>query len=103
MLKKPSEDSIIYCIFRCWKEDFWLKILTISSTFLIITSFFLPPQGIVDPSVMAAVGEMMGIGAIWELDKAIDKNLSAKVKIKQIELSINKEAKMHEHNDEPAE
>ena len=64
--------------------------LSITSIGLIITSFFLPPQGVVDPSVMLAVGEITGIGCIWEFDKALDKNISSKIKIHEIELEISK-------------
>lgn len=74
---------------ECWKEDIWLKILTITSVALIISSFIVPPLGIVDGSVLAAVGELTGLGALWEFTKALNKNIDAKVKIKEIELELN--------------
>ena len=74
---------------ECWKEDIWLKILTITSVVLIISSFIVPPLGIVDGSILAAVGELTGIGALWQFTKAMNKNIDAKVKIKEIELELN--------------
>lgn len=76
-------------IVECWKEDLWLKILTITSILLIVGAFFVPPMAIIDGSVLAAVGELAGFGALWELKHAIDKNMDAKVKIKEIELELN--------------
>lgn len=89
-MKQVNKDSFWYCVFKCWKEDFWLKILTISSTVLIIISFFLPPAGVIDPSVMLASGELMAWGALWQFTKAMNKNINAKVKIKELELEINR-------------
>lgn len=78
---------------NCWREDIWLKILTISSILLIVGAFFVPPMAVIDGSVLIAVGELTGIGALWEFNKAINKNLDTKVKIKEIELEINKDEK----------
>ena len=56
---------------------------------MIISSFIVPPLGIIDGSVLAAVGELTGLGALWEFTKAMNKNIDAKVKIKEIELELN--------------
>lgn len=74
---------------ECWREDLWLKILTITSILLIVGSFIVPPLGIIDGSVLAAVGELTGIGALWEFTKAMKRNVNAKVRIKEIELELN--------------
>lgn len=84
---------------ECWKEDIWLKILTITSVCLIISSFIVPPLGIVDGSVLAAVGELTGIGALWQFTKAMNRNIDAKVKIKEIELELNN----NKEDDDPAQ
>lgn len=75
---------------RCWRQDLWLKILTLTSVGLVIASFIVPPMGIIDGSVLAAVGELTGIGALWEFSKAINRNINARVKVRQLELEINK-------------
>lgn len=83
---------------ECWKQDIWLKVLTITSVGLIISSFIVPPLGIIDGSVLAAVGELTGLGALWEFTKAMNKNIDAKVKIKEIELELN-----NKEDDDPAQ
>lgn len=81
---------------ECWREDVWLKVLTITSIILVISSFIVPPLGIIDGSVLMAVGELTGLGALWEFAKAINKNINAKVKIKELELEINKKKEENE-------
>jgi hypothetical protein len=76
-------------IVECWKEDIWLKLLTLTSILLIVIAFFIPHMAVVDGSILAAVGELTGIGALWQFTKAINKNIDAKVKIKEIELELN--------------
>lgn len=89
---------------ECWKQDIWLKILTITSVGLIISSFIVPPLGIIDGSVLAAVGELTGLGALWEFTKAMNKNIDAKVKIKELSLSIlNKKEKLDDEENEEGE
>lgn len=75
---------------QCWRQDLWLKILTLTSVGLVIASFIVPPLGIIDGSVLAAVGELTGIGALWEFSKAINKNINARVKVRELELEINR-------------
>ena len=72
----------------CWKHNLWLKILTFASIVLVFTGMFLPPLGIIDNSVIIAVGELAGFGALWEVAKAIDKGYDTKVKIKEIEMEF---------------
>lgn len=76
---------------QVWKEDIWLKLLTIVSILLIVIAFFIPPMAVIDSSVLAATGILAGLGALWELDTAIDKHLNAKIKIKDIELEITRQ------------
>jgi len=87
---------------EAWENNIWLKILTISAILLFFIGLFLPPIGVIDNSVIIAVSELMGFGALWELNKSIENGLSTKVKIKQIELEIakSKEGKEDEENSE---
>lgn len=72
-----------------WRNNLWLKILTISSIILIFTGLLCPPIGIIDNSVIISVGELAGFGALFQVAKAIDIGYDTKVKIKQIELELN--------------
>lgn len=64
--------------FRNYLENnlfFW--IFGLISVALIITSFFLPPTGVVEPSVMAAVGELFGFASLGAVLKSLDQNKTA--------------------------
>lgn len=71
-----------------WHHDKWLRILTITSISLIVGAFFVPPLAVIDGSVLAAVGELAGLGAIWQVSKAIDKGVDASVKHNDTEIQV---------------
>lgn len=56
---------------------FFITLLT--SVGLLITSFFLPPQGEIHSSVIAAVGELIGFAALAEIVAALERGTKAKV------------------------
>lgn len=53
------------------KTAFWLTFLI--SVILISVSFVLPPTGMIDPSVLAATGELFGFATLGTVISAIDK------------------------------
>ena len=71
-----------------WESNIWLRILSISSILLIIASFFVPPLGIIDGSVLAAVGELEGLGVLWILMRAVEKGTGASFKKGDVEVDI---------------
>ena len=77
---------------RIWRHDIWLRILTLASIALLVWSFMLPPPGVIDSSVIAAVGELAGFAALWQIAKAIDKGVDAALRKGDTEITI--------HNDE---
>ena len=77
-----------------WVKDYllnnlWFKILSSISIILIIISFFLPPQGVIDPSVMAATGEIFAFAALGAVLKAMDKGNTINLKHGETEITIN--------------
>ena len=62
---------------------------SISSLILIVAGFIVPPTGVVDNSVLIAVGELNGTLALGAVIKAIDKGSSASIKHNGTELTIN--------------
>ena len=52
---------------------FW--VFSIAGLLLIIASFLLPPMGVVDNSILAAVGELDGVIALGCVIKAIDRGV----------------------------
>ncbi len=56
---------------------------------LLIGSFFCPPVGIINESVLMATGELFGFAALGTVIKAIDKGVDAKVKHNNTEVELN--------------
>ena len=56
---------------------FWITLSI--SIILIVTGFFVPPMGIIDGSVITAVGELLGFGALSMIPEIIKSAKSAKV------------------------
>ena len=73
---------------RIWRHDVWLRILTLTSIALLVWGFVLPPPGVIDGSVIAAVGELAGFAALWQLAKAIDKGVDAALRKGDTEITI---------------
>lgn len=75
---------------------FW--VLTIVAILLLVVAFILPPTAIIDKSVLAAVSELMGFGALWAVVKAIDEGASATLKHNNTSLTVGKDEE--EENEE---
>lgn len=90
---------------ECVLENIWFKILSLSSIVLIFISLMLPPQGVIDPSVISATGELLGWGALFSVIKAIDRGKTISMKHGETEVTINgKKYKLEENKeDEPVE
>ena len=73
---------------------FW--VLTIFAIILLAVAFALPPTAIIDKSVLTAVGELMGFGALWAVVKAIDKGTPATLKHGKTSLTVNEEEKQED-------
>lgn len=71
-----------------WESNIWMRILTISSLLLIIASFFVPPLGILDGSVLAAVGELEVLGILWIVLRAVEKGTGASFRKGDVEVEI---------------
>ena len=73
---------------REWESNIWMRILTISSILLILFSFFVPPLGVIDGSILAAAGELEGFGVLWIVMYAIEKGTNASFKKGDVEMEI---------------
>lgn len=74
---------------------FWICLLV--SVVLLITSFLLPPIGVLEPSVLAAVGELFAFGALGALISGIDRGLDARVTHNNTSLEIGDFSKNKEN------
>lgn len=68
-------------------------IFSITSIGLIVASFIVPPIGVIDGSVLAAVGEMCGFAALWAIIKAMDKGIDATFTKGDMSVTLDNEKK----------
>ena len=76
-------------------------ICTIAAIGLIVTSFFIPPMGIIDGSVLAGVGEIFAFAALGEVAAAIERGHSASITHNNTTIEIRKddeEKEKHHHH-----
>lgn len=78
---------------ECVLDNLWFKILSIIAILLMITSFFMPPQGVIDPSVLAGTGEIFAFAALWTVVKAIDNGHHATVTHGDTTVTVGKDKK----------
>ena len=65
-------------------------VLTSISVILILLSFIIPPMGVIDGSVLAAVGEFFAFAALGAFLQAVNSGKRASVRHGETELSIEK-------------
>jgi hypothetical protein len=76
---------------ECVLDNLWFKILSLISVLLLISSFLMPPTGVIDPSVMAGIGEIFAWGALFTVLKAIDKGKTASITHGNTTIEVKKE------------
>lgn len=81
---RPIKDAVTNCVMH----NGWFAFFSLIAIALIITSFFIPPTGIIDGSVLAATGEIFAFAALWTVIKAIDKGIDARVQHNNTSLTI---------------
>ena len=54
-------------------------LLSLASVALIVAGLIMPPMGVIDGSVLTAVGELIGLKALTLAWHAVDKGIDAKV------------------------
>lgn len=83
---------------ECVLDNIWFKILSLSSIVLMFISLFLPPTGVIDPSVVAASGELIGWGALFSVIKAIDKGKNIEMKHGETTITVRKKIEENDEN-----
>ena len=74
---------------KCTKAKYLAAGLTFVSVALLGGSFFVPPMGLIDGSVLAAVGELFGFAALFAAWEAVDRGIDAKVTHGQTTIELN--------------
>lgn len=70
--KRKSRES-------CTKAKIAAAVLSFIAVSLIVGSFLVPPMGVVDSSVLAAVGEIFAFATLFAVWEAVDKGIDAKI------------------------
>ena len=76
------------------KGAFWFCLAM--SVGLIVTSFFLPPQGVVDPSVLAAVGEIFAFATLATVIDGIHRGSDVTITKGDVNVTVNNPDKKDE-------
>ena len=63
----------------CRPETKAAIVLGATSALMLIISMFIPPKGMIDSSVIAAVGELFAFAALFKAGEAIDRGIDAKI------------------------
>lgn len=66
-------------------------VLTSIAVILICLSFVIPPVGVIDPSILAGVGEIFAFASLWTLIVAIEAGGTAKITHNNTSIKINTE------------
>lgn len=63
----------------CTRLKIIAAILAAVAVVLIVVSFFVPPLGIIDGSVLAAIGELFAFASLFMIWESIDRGMDAKI------------------------
>lgn len=79
-----TKEAVVDCVLH----NGWFIFFSLVAVGLIVASFIVPPTGIIEPSVLAAVGEIFGFAALGTVIKAIDKGIDARVQHRDTSVTI---------------
>ena len=63
----------------CTRLKIIAAILAAVAVVLIVVSFFVPPLGIIDGSVLAAIGELFAFASMFMIWESVDRGMDAKI------------------------
>lgn len=63
----------------CTRLKIIAAILAAVAVVLVVVSFFVPPRGVIDGSVLAAVGEMFAFASLFMIWESVDRGMDAKI------------------------
>ena len=63
----------------CTRLKIIAVVLASVAVVLIVVSFFVPPRGVVDGSVLAAVGELFAFASLFMIWESVDRGMDAKI------------------------
>lgn len=91
----PTKEAVVNCVLH----NGWFIFFSIAALVLIFTSFFIPPMGVIDGSVLAATGEIFAFAALGTVIKAIDKGVDAQVQHNNTTITVGDLTKQDDNNE----
>lgn len=73
------------------KRNTWFHVLTGLAFTLVVASFIVPPLGVIDDSVIRAVGEIFGFAALGTIIHCVDRGAEAKITHNDTSIEIYKQ------------
>lgn len=84
----------IHIIIEIFNGAKWGWIFSLTAIVLIVTSFILPPTGVIDSSVLAAVGEIFAFAALYKIPEIVQSVRNGKsLTLKHGETEVTVESK----------
>lgn len=78
---------------RNFLRKYWtFDVFSLIAIALIIASFIVPPTGVIDPSVLAGVGEIFAFAALYIVLVAVDKGTPASISHNNTTVTVNKDS-----------
>lgn len=69
------------------KIAFWICLVI--STALLVSSFIIPPTGVIDPSVLRAVGEIFAFAVLYVVIEALNRGTDVTLQKGDVNLHLN--------------
>lgn len=91
----PTKEAVVNCVLH----NGWFLFFSIAALVLIFTSFFIPPMGVIDGSVLAGTGEIFAFAALGTVIKAIDKGVDAQVQHNNTTITVGDLTKQDDDNE----
>ena len=77
----------------CTRLKIIAAILAAVAVVLIVVSFFVPPRGVIDGSVLAAVGELFAFASLFMIWESVDRGMDAKITHGGTKIELNNDDK----------
>lgn len=77
----------------CTRLKIIAAILAAVAVVLIVVSFFVPPRGVIDGSVLAAVGELFAFASLFMIWESVDRGMDAKITHGDTKIELNNDNK----------
>lgn len=95
-MKSTNNNETQTAVKNCVLHNGWFKFFSFVAVGLIIASFIVPPMGVIEPSVLGAVGEIFGFAALGTVIKAIDKGVDAQIQHNNTSITVGDIVKSEE-------